>query len=321
MKKIYILTSAILIALTMQAQSVLHYEFTSSLEEVNGNGPNLTVLGNNGIYEENTLDEVGSAQKWVYRFEKNSGFQFDNTAAGNFLGESYTIEIYFVFDELSSWKRVVDWKNRKVDNGAYVYNGELNFYPYKYSDEAPVVAGSYTYYVITRDAVSQNLKIYTDAEIEIYLIDTPGDALLDSDNILNFFYDDLIVPNEASPGAVAMLKLYNYAMDSTEIKDNYDDLAGNIFSIGEKRKQTTPVQFFPNPAIDHLNIDLSIFTDNEKVSLKLINSLGITVFQVEADGGFQQKIQLNTSVVRSGIYLLTAESDSKRASGKVMIKE
>jgi hypothetical protein len=320
MKKIYLLATLIIVAVVLQAQSVLHYEFTSSLEEVNGNGPEMTVLGNAGIYEENTLDEVGSAQKWVYRFEKNSGFQFNNAAAGNFLGNEYTIEIYFVFDDLSSWKRVVDWKNRKTDYGAYVYYGELNFYPYIYSDVAPVVEDQYTYYVITREAQSEKLTIYTDAKIEIELTDTPGDALLDSDNVLNFFHDDLVVPNEASSGAVAMLKLYNYALDSNAIKDNYDNLAGNIFSIGEKKKENFPIQFFPNPANDQLNIDLSNFKDQESVTLKLVNSIGITVYQFETVGGFNQKFRLNTTELPSGIYMFVAESETKYASGKVMIK-
>ena len=137
--------------LFLQGQSVLRYNFNNSLVETNGVGPTMTVLGNQGVYEIDTLNEISGKTKTVYRFEKNSGFQFDNAASGNFLGSTYTIELYFVFDELQSWKRVIDWKNRKTDNGAYVYYGELNFYPYVYSGEAPVLPGEYTYYVVTRD--------------------------------------------------------------------------------------------------------------------------------------------------------------------------
>lgn len=320
MKKLYLLSLSILVPFIFFGQSVLHYNFTNSLAEVNGNGPELTVLGNDGIYEEDTLGEVESEKKWVYRFEKNSGFQFNNTAASNFLGEDYTIELYFVFDELNSWKRVADWKNRKTDYGAYVYNGELNFYPYEYSDEAPVVEGEYTYYVITRDAETKQLTIYTDAKVEIALVDNPGDALLDDENILNFFHDDLIVPNEASSGAVAMLKLYNYALDSTTIKENFDDLAGNIFYIGEQRKEQTTIQNFPNPADDHLTVDLSNFDDNEMVTLKMTDVLGKTVLHIEVDTQHQDQITLVTADFKNGLYLLSAESKSKRASGKIFIQ-
>ena len=320
MKNFYFLLIALFLSAALQGQWMLHYDFTNSLSEVNGNGPELTVLGDFGFYEEDVLSEVGSAKKWVYRFEANSGFQFDNIVTAYSLGEAYTIELYFVFDNLSSWKRVVDWKNRKSDYGAYVYNGELNFYPHAYSAEAPVVAGEYTYYVITRNAETQELLIYTDAETYITITDIPGDALIDEDNKLNFFHDDLSVPNEASSGAVAMLKIYNYTLDSTTIKNNYDDLAGNLFYIGKKNSINTIIQTFPNPVADRINVDLSNFAENETVHIKLVNTIGIVVLDTELATGNQKKIVLNTNEIESGIYILTAESESRHAIGKVLIQ-
>lgn len=313
MKKLTTLIAALFFSFIVQGQSVLHYEFDNSLSEINGSGPVLNVLGDEGIYQQDTLGEVGDVRKWVYRFENNSGFQFDNAAADNFLGESYTIELYFVFDELTSWKRVVDWKNRKSDNGAYVYNGQLNFYPYVYSDEAPVVEGEYTYYVITRNGDDQTVKIYTDAREEIRFTDTNGDALPDGDNVVNFFHDDLAVPNEASSGAVAMLKLYNYALDSSQIKTNYDDLAGNLFFIGEHGKINTPVRIYPNPVADKLNLGLGNFEDNEVVTIRMVNALGLTVLKTETRGGQTVTVSLSSLALQNGIYLLFAESPTKRS--------
>lgn len=320
MKNFYMIFTIILMTVTVHSQSVLHYNFALSLSEVNGNGPDLIPLGNMGIYVEDTLGEVGSAVKQVYRFEENSGLQFDNIAAGNFLEEDYTIEIYFVFDELNSWKRVVDWKNRKTDYGAYVYNGELNFYPYVYSNESPVAAGEYTYYVVTRNMEDEKLIIYTDARTQISLFDTPNDALLDNDQVLNFFHDDFVVPNEASTGAVAMIKLYNYVLDSTSIQENFDDLRGNIFFVDEHIKTNTSIQCFPNPASDQLVIDLSNFDDNERVKLKLVNLVGVTVHHLETKPAQQKNVQMITSELENGIYMLMAESDSKVAAMKVLIQ-
>ncbi|RLD48816.1 MAG: hypothetical protein DRI97_18625, partial [Bacteroidetes bacterium] len=90
MRKSYLFVVIMLSSFVMYGQSVLHYEFNNSLTDVNGNGPELTVLGTDGVFVQDTLLEIGSAEKRVYRFEANSGFQFDNTAAGNFLGEQYT---------------------------------------------------------------------------------------------------------------------------------------------------------------------------------------------------------------------------------------
>ena len=320
MKTLYLFISIFFLSFLLQGQSVLHYDLNNSLNEVNGNGPALTVLGTDGVYVEDTLNEIGSVNKLVYRFEANSGLQFDNTLANDFLGENYTIEIYFVFDQLNSWKRVVDWKNRKSDHGAYVYNGQLNFYPHAISSDAPVVAGEYTYYVVTRSSASAELLLYTDAETYITLTDAVGDALLDEDNVLNLFHDDLIVSNEASSGAVAMIKLYNYALDATAIQDNFDDLAGNVFFIGENSKINTTIDAFPNPVSDNLNVDISNFDDNESVSLKLVNVIGATVYETEIKSGNYNSHVINTSELMNGIYILVAESASKQARGKILIQ-
>lgn len=321
MKNLYLVFAAIFSFCMGYSQGTLHYDFTSSLEEVNGNGPVLSVLGDAGIYVEDTLLEIGSAEKWVYRFEPNSGFQFDNAAAGNFLGESYTIELYFVFDYLNSWKRVVDWKNRKSDNGAYVYNGQLNFYPYQYSGEAPVNAGEYTYYVVTRDASDEEVIVYTDAVTQISFIDSGGDALLDEDNVLNFFHDDLVVPNEVSSGAVAMLKIYNTVLDSATIKANFEDLAGNVFSVSEFEGGNSSLRVYPNPATDKITVDLSDFGSNQNVSLKLITSQGKIVEQYDVIPASDMKFTFGVGELNSGIYALTAESRSKIISQKVLIQD
>ena len=320
MKNSYLFIIIMLSSFVIYGQSVLHYEFNNSLTEVNGNGPELTVLGQEGVFVQDTLLEIGSAEKRVYRFEANSGFYFDNTASGNFLGEQYTIELYFVFDYLDSWKRVVDWKNRTSDNGAYVYYGELNFYPYEYSEDAPVNENEYTYYVITRDKASKELIIYTDAINQVSFIDNGGDALLSTDNMLNFFHDDLIVPDEASSGAVAMLKLYNYTLDSATIAQKYGDLAGNVFAVSENRKENVSMNAFPNPVSDNFTLDLSGFSENEKIKISVVNVIGLRVLQFEHFTGTNGRINVSVHDLQSGIYFIQAESQGQLATRRIMIR-
>ncbi len=278
MKKLLLSLIFMSVGVGISAQSSLYYSFNNSLDEVNGNGPALTVLGNQGNFVTDTLSELQGNNKMVYRFEKNNGVQFNNVEAGNFLGETYTIELYFVFDELSSWKRVVDWKNRKTDHGAYVYNGKLNFYPYLYSNEAPVAAGEYTYYVITRDSATQNVLIYTDAEVKINFTDNTNDAVIDQDGVLNFFYDDLAVQNEAAAGAVAMLRLYNYALDSTAIQEKWTQLGSSVFGVNEIAKPGVKAIVYPNPASEILHVNLSEFQVQSEARIRVINEIGAVVY-------------------------------------------
>lgn len=318
MKKIITLLFTVMLMLNLQAQQTLYYNLENSLNEMNGAGPALTVLGNQGEFVVETLNEISGATKTVYRFEQNSGLQFPDQAAGNFLGNDYTIELYFVFDDLTSWKRVVDWKNRKTDWGAYVYNGQLNFYSILYSEEAPVNPGEYTYYVITRNGADNQVLIYTDAEVKISFTDGNGDALIDSDGVLNFFHDDLVVPDEAASGAVAMIKLYDYPLTQEKITQNWNALGSQVFGIHSIRTEL-PVSVYPNPAVSSLNVDLTSFSKTRPVRLRLYNSDGLLVFnkEISQGGGIEQ---LPVAVFPSGIYMLQIDSDGEKGHSRVVIR-
>jgi len=300
-------------------QNVLRYNFNGSLAETNGAGPTLTVLGNPGSFVLDTLNEILNKTKTVYRFEQNSGFQFDNAAAGNFLGNSYTLEIYFVFDNLSSWKRVVDWKNRKTDNGAYVYFGQLNFYNYIYSGAAPVAEGEYTYYVVTRDGSTGALRIYTDGGVQVEFNDVNGDGILDADHVLNFFYDDLVVPNEASAGAAAMINLYNYVLDSTTVRQNWTYLNSNVFGIHDPGKESVELTIRPNPCRDAASLDLSGLAHDGPVTLTVTGAMGNTVLTDRRISGTLYTLNTRDRGMLPGVYMVKAESDRKVAVRKLVV--
>lgn len=318
MKKTTLFILAFALAQLIYAQQVLQYNFENNLNEANG-GPALTVLGNEGVFVLDTLNEISGATKTVYRFGKNNGVQFNNIAASDFLGDNYTIELYFVFDELTSWKRVVDWKNRKTDWGAYVYYGKLNFYNILYSEEAPVLPGEYTYYVITRSANENNkVLIYTDAEVKIEFTDGSGAALIDADGVLNFFYDDVIVPNEAASGAVAMIKLYNYPLTQENITNNWNGLGSQVFGI---RTQQTRVQMvvYPNPVSASLHVNLASFSPNERLTAKLYNSQGNQVyFKDNLSGG--EIVSIPVAIYPTGMYFLQVNGENEKASSTVIIR-
>jgi len=318
MKKNLLFLASLAIGITVSAQSTLYYNFNNSLNEVNASAPTLTVLGTQGDFVTDTLNEIAGSNKTVYRFEKNNGVQFNNVAAGNFLGETYTIELYFVFDELTSWKRVVDWKNRKTDKGAYVYYGELNFYNYIYSEEAPVRAGEYTYYVITRDAASKNVLIYTDAEVKINFTDSNNDAVIDEDGVLNFFYDDLAVPNEASSGAVALLKLYDYALDSTVIREKWEQLGSSVFGVNETARSNVRINVYPNPASDVLNLNLSAFSNQGEARIRVVNEIGQVVL---AEKIFLDSPSRSFSVnnFKKGLYTIVIETNREVTRTKFVV--
>ncbi|NJL13695.1 MAG: OmpA family protein [Microscillaceae bacterium] len=202
------------------------YVFENNLQESNQSLPALTVLGTPGIFETEELPELGIRKK-VYVFEQNCGFSFNDAATRIFKG-SYSIELYFKFTDLQSWRRVIDFKNRKTDRGAYIFSGQLNFYNFINSDIAPIVANEYSHYILTRDAQTQILSIYADGEAKVSFVDNGQEALTDQDNVINFFFDDLAVQNEASAGAVAYLKIYDYVIDPAAAREFFTLLKTSI---------------------------------------------------------------------------------------------
>lgn len=317
MKRIFTLIVFFLSVGSITSQNnVLIYNFNGNVSELNGNGPDLIMTGSNGTFATDTLPELGNAVRQVYHFNQNSGLRFFNDSANNFLGATYSIEMYFRFDNLGSWKRVIDWKNRKSDGGAYFFNNQLNFYPIIYSGPAPVVPNEYTYYVVTRDSATKEVHIYADADVHATFVDNGSAALIDTSNILNFFQDDLVVQNEASAGAIAQLKIYNYRLSDTVITQNYTNLQSEIMGVPQNGLNRIGIKVFPNPAND-------VFT--VRTNQKSIPDARIEVWSVSGQlieqraMGNDRLHSFSTSNYRPGVYIIRFISGQNTEVTRVVV--
>lgn len=225
--RVLFFTALIFTAVNAISQNSYLYEFNGKFDEASGNGPRLTTLGETGKFITDNLPELGNVKRKVYRFQKNSGLNYNISNSRLKLYGSYSIELYFKFDALDSWKRVIDFKNRTTDNGVYIFNGKLNFYKIITSDISPVVPNEYTHYIITYDAATRMVNMYADGVCKITFFDEYGDARADSGE-LHFFYDDLVVKNEASSGTVAFVKLFDYTLTPEKAKYCYENLRHTI---------------------------------------------------------------------------------------------
>jgi OmpA-OmpF porin, OOP family len=216
---ICLITTFLAIPAVAQREGV--YYFQNNFEEISGSLPALKILGKQGGFAEEPLPQLNNTRQTVYNFEKNCGLQFDNRAAGGFIGKTYTIEVYFRFTMLDSWKRVIDFKSRRSDNGCYIYDGKLNFYNFALGTKAPVRPNKYTHLVVSRDGNTGLLKMYVDGDSRIEFIDRFNQGLISEEGVLNFFFDDLIVKDEASAGAVSMIKLYDYVKSPEAVKRDF----------------------------------------------------------------------------------------------------
>jgi OOP family OmpA-OmpF porin len=207
------------------SQSQWTYDFNNGLLPIETGGPALKQLGQAGHFIKEKIPNSDDLSRTIYQFEKNSGLQFSNTEAKGFLDKSFTIEIYFKLNELDSWKRVLDFKNRKSDYGSYIYDGKLNFYDFAIGEKAPVRANQYVHYVYSRDFESKIIKMYINGQSKLEFKDPGKEGILDADQVLNFFQDDLVANHEASAGAVALIRVYDRVMTPVFIRRSYHTIS------------------------------------------------------------------------------------------------
>lgn len=241
MKTILLLLLVILTG-SATAQRFAVYRFQNDLNDLNAAYPPLTVLGKKGHFIVDELVDLKNMKKTVYRFYRNAGLSFDNSLADGILSGSYTIEMYFRLDRLDSLKRVLDFKNGKSDAGAYILKGRVNFYRLMIANEMVAGEGEYIHWVISRDASSRKVTVYADGKQQIQFQDFGELAVVDGDNKLNFFFDDLPGSGHTSAGAVAYIKLYDYVITSEEVNKSFNELGYNLQSkSAHVTRDTLPV--------------------------------------------------------------------------------
>jgi hypothetical protein len=188
-----------------QAAAVVHdYQLNGTLADALG-GPSLTPINAGGA--------DGSIGATGFSFPANAGLQLSN---GLFNVATYSIEMSFSFDAITSWRRIIDFKNRSTDLGLYNFNGDIQFYPYT-TGAAIFSPGGMVNIIITRDDATDAFNIYANGVNVLALDDTSGDAVFSTPGqLVNFFRDDTVVANEASSGFVDQIRFYDGVLTARE---------------------------------------------------------------------------------------------------------
>ncbi|MBA2762172.1 MAG: hypothetical protein H0U39_09495 [Segetibacter sp.] len=127
MKKAHLLLLSLMFTSLLKAQSTTGstYFFNGNLNE-NSGGPVLTqTLACNaatGTFGTETITTAtgtcGTTPANTFRFNDGGGFQYSNTT--NFVRQSYTIHVFFKFNAIGGYSRIIDFSNSTSDNGIYL---------------------------------------------------------------------------------------------------------------------------------------------------------------------------------------------------------
>jgi hypothetical protein len=229
------LSSLIIAGAVAPAQAVtsapqVDFEFEDSLTDASG-GSTLTVAPACPADPCNATSGFGinggdKYWEWSSTDNRGGGFTVDTRAS---LGDSYTIMLKFSFDQMTSWRKIIDFQNRSSDNGFYIYNGLIQEYPLG-DGVTNFSPGDEITLMVTRDSASKLFTVYvydgTNFTLDLQVTDTNDDAIPAASPVhsggtrLGFFHDDTDTSSEAtSSGRVSFIRMWSAtALTSTQLQ-------------------------------------------------------------------------------------------------------
>jgi len=207
-KSVYVSWLAVLAlalsAASLKADLIHDYEFNGNLNDSLG-GPSLLSLGGT----------IGASS---YTFGAEQGLSLSNalTTAG-----TYTIDLSFELDDLSGYRKILDFKNLASDNGLYNLNTALVYYNFGSGPDGSLAPATDVRVDLTRDAATNLVTGYVNGVAQFSFTDSTSDATFTAaNNIINFFQDDTVTGGrESSSGSVDQIRIWDNALDATAISD------------------------------------------------------------------------------------------------------
>ena len=168
----------------------------------------------------------------------STGFTFPTNQGLSLVGAintagPYSIEVVFSFDQITGYRRILDFKDRTSDTGLCFFNGVLDFYPAANIASAAVAANTIVDVLLTRSAAGA-LTSYVNAAPAFAFVDTPGLGTTLTNQLL-FFTDDLVVPNEASSGFVNRIRIFDQVLSQQDATDLAAGILPPVISPGPVR--------------------------------------------------------------------------------------
>ncbi|HYC56906.1 MAG TPA: LamG-like jellyroll fold domain-containing protein [Candidatus Binatia bacterium] len=210
-------SAALLVASSSHAATeglIGDYQFNDTFAPVVGTMPAMTEIGpGDGDF---IFDTVFENSRFAYSFPRHNGLLLTPTTNLEST-EAYTIILEMRLDEVSGYRRLIDFKNGTSDTGLYLQSGALVFYN-KSTAGGRVCPDTWVQVAVTRDT-NKNVIGYIDGNAYFHFNDTTDISMI-SANALRFFRDNECgagACTEASAGAVARILIYDFAMLGSDL--------------------------------------------------------------------------------------------------------
>lgn len=178
-----------------QERRVATYFFRGNLNPATNDFPALKVIVKKGDFIKEVVEKMGEAERKVYGFDRDAGLYFVNKEAkGVFIADSYTIEMFFRYDD-----------------------AKLLLYGQLLGNELNENEGEYKHLVMSRDFDTKKVLVYVNGVKSMEFTDSEDNLLIDSESQIEFFAEE---GRETTSGAVSLIKIYNFFIPE-EMSEKY----------------------------------------------------------------------------------------------------
>lgn len=166
------------------------YDFNGGLSDSLGNGNDLVASG-------------GTTSGGRYHFGDDQGLRLTDALSDT---SNYGIEFRFRFDDdVSGYGKLIDFQDLASDDGLYVLNNQVNFYPVGTTGGLMNAGTDYTVGVERKNDI---VSVFLDGTLLFDFLDDTGFYAVSGGNILNFFQDDTPVSGESFAGSVDFVRIH-----------------------------------------------------------------------------------------------------------------
>jgi hypothetical protein len=175
------------------------YELKGNLKDANG-GVALTSGG-------------GSVSSSGYSFAAGKGIEL--TSGVN--SSNYSIEMHVKLSTVSSYEKLIDFKNLTADQGLYVLGGHLDFFSFAEGTAAPITANTAFDLMLTRNSSTKVVTGYVNGVQQFSFVDSTGAAVFSTSNAWFLRDDNATGDREDSAGLLTRLRIYNGPLSAAQV--------------------------------------------------------------------------------------------------------
>lgn len=225
----------VIFCLASKAQPLHSYTFNGVLTGIGGAPAltqNLTCGALAGAFGVQTVAVTGQTctASTVFCFNDGAGLNYPNPS---YITNQYTVHLFFKFNTLGGYARVIDFKNSTTDNGAYLLNNCLNFYNNGNVGTCPFFTAN-IYYLLTlvRNGATNIVTVYVNGNLFTTYNDAAGGyACTTNTTPIIFFRDDNVVSCEAQPGCVRYISVSSATSNATQVMSTFTNICNVILPV------------------------------------------------------------------------------------------